>query len=161
MPEFSVEERIKEAVTKVASGDAAIMAVMAKAINDKYGEEGLNAIREAIIQHITPLFAHVGKQAGARVGNGDATDWVKIEHAISGVPVETLDITPTRARIRTTRCPRAKQLRKVWPDFCRKVWIAVEQAAAHAANQKLVVRPYEKNLASGDDCCQILCEFEE
>lgn len=161
MAESSVEERIREAVARVASGDAAIMAAMAKAIKDKYGEEGITAIRDAIVRDIAPLFAYVGKKAGARVGNGDATDWVKIEHAISGVEIEILELTPTRARVKNTECPRVRQIRRVWPNFCREVWIAVEQAAAHAANPKLLVYPYEKNLSSGEDCCQMFCELKE
>ncbi|MFQ5827207.1 MAG: L-2-amino-thiazoline-4-carboxylic acid hydrolase [Dehalococcoidia bacterium] len=158
MAELSPEERLRRTV----AGDSAIIAVLARAVNDKYGAEGLEALREAIENEFPRMFAAVGKQIGARVGDGDAADWAKIEQHVSGMSGVELEVeaSPHRAVLRVKSCPRAEQYRRVFPDFCRLVFIGMERAIARAVNPKLEVHG-EKTLPGGDDCCEIHCQLPE
>lgn len=159
MKELSMEERLKRAV----SGDTAIFAVLAKAVNDKYGAGGLVILREALEKEFVPIQLYTAKQLGVRTGNGSAIDWVKIESYVSGVggtELEIVESNPTRSIIRIKSCPRAAQVKRIFPNFCRLVFVGLDRAMAHAVNPKLGVRG-EKFLPNGDEYCEFCCELKE
>lgn len=159
MRDLSMEERLK----RVVAGDSAMLAVLAKAVNNKYGAEGLRVLREAFEREFVPIQLQAAKQIGARTGNGDATDWVKIESYVSGIggtELEVVESSPTRAVIRAKSCPRAAQVKKIFPDFCRLVFVGLDRAMALAINPKMEVHA-RKSLPSGDDCCELYCELRE
>ena len=158
MDEISMEDRLRRTV----AGDSAIIGILARAVNAKYGAEGLEALREAIEDEFPKMFSAVGKQIGARVGDGDATDWAKIEHHVSGMSGVELEIeaSPNRAVLKVKSCPRADQYRRVFPDFCRLVFIGMERAIGRAVNPRLEVHGV-KTLPEGDDCCEIHCYLPE
>ena len=158
MVELSIEEKFR----RVIAGDAAIIAVLVKAVNDKYGAEGLNALREAIEREFPKVFWHIGTEIGAKVEDGDATDWAKIEDYVSGMSGTELEIdaSPNRAVLRVKSCPRAGQYKRIFPELCSLVFIGMERAIASAVNPRLKVHG-EKSLPRGDECCEIRCELVE
>lgn len=153
---LSPEERLQRTV----AGDAAIIALLARAVGEKYGAEGLATLREAIEKEFPRMFAHVGRQLGARVAGGDATDWANIESYVSGMggTVVQVEAKPDYAVLRVTSCPRADQFKRVFPDFCRLVWCGMEKAIGAAVNPRLVVRT-TRTIPSGDEYCEVVCEM--
>lgn len=156
MEKLSFEERLQRTV----AGDAAIIALLARAVRDKYGPEGLAALRQAIEAEFPRMFAHIGRQLGARVGEGDATDWAKIERHVSGMggTVVEVEASPHKAVLRVTSCPRAEQFRRVFPDFCSQVWCGMERAIGAAVNPRLRVHT-TKTIPGGDEYCEVVCEM--
>lgn len=158
MPDLSMEERLRRTV----AGDAAIIAILTKAVADTYGAKGLNILKEAIEREFPPILRHIGRQIGANVENGDATDWAKIEKYVSEMSGTELEIkaTSTSAVIKALSCPRAEQYRRIFPDFCRLVFIGMERAIASAVNPALEVWG-EKSIPNGDEYCEIRCQLKQ
>jgi len=153
---MSEEERLFKAV----AGDAAIIASMARAVWDRFGEEGLEALRQQLTETYRKLIPAVARQAGARVGDGGIEDWLKVETYIcrlSGMDFET-EAGPDRGVLRVTRCPMEGQYRRIYPDCCPKVFIGIERGIAGAINPRMQVRGV-RYLPRGEGACEIVCEL--
>lgn len=151
----------EEALRKAISGDAAMLAAMAKAIYEKYGDEGLATMAKGLETTFTPLARTMGHKLGIALGKGQAEDWVKLDGYMgSGMDMESefITVSPTSAFVRVTRCPYTDQVRRIFPDFCRKVLIGAERAIAHTVNPKM--EPYgTKYIPEGDEICEIHCDL--
>jgi hypothetical protein len=159
MDELSVEERLHRTI----NGDAAIIATLARAVGEAYGEEGLEVLRQAMEKTFRPIMASVARQEGARLGNGDISDWAKLERFLcqaTGIEGEIIEVSPGKGVVRVTSCPAAAQYKRVFPELCPQVFIGLERAIAGTVNPKLKVRG-ERYIPRGDDICEIHCELEE
>ena len=151
----------EEILKKALSGDAAMMAAMAKAVYEKYGDEGLATMAKGLEDAFTPVARSVGRKLGISLGKGMAPEWVKLDGFLaSGMAMEYefITVSPTIAYVKVTQCPYADQVHRIFPDFCRKVLIGVERAIAHTVNPKM--EPHgEKYLPEGDLLCEIHCDL--
>lgn len=158
MPSMSEEERLHKAL----AGDAAIIATMVKAIGDKFGPEGLAALRDSLTETYRKLIPAVARQAGARVGDGGVEDWAKVERymcALCGMEYQA-EITPKRGVLRVSSCPMAGQYQRLSPGCCPEVFIGIERGIAQAINPRLQIKG-NKYLTRGEECCEIVCELTE
>ena len=154
MPE---EERFQKAV----AGDAAIIASMARAVRDRFGEAGLEALRQQLTETYRKLIPSVARQAGARVGDGGIEDWLKVESYIcqlSGMDFQT-EAGPNRGVLRVTRCPMEGQYRRIDPDCCRDVFIGLERGIIAAINPRMQVKGL-RYLPRGEGACELVCELK-
>ncbi len=119
MTTMSMEERLHRSV----AGDAAIIATMAQSTKEKYGEEGLTALRDGLEETYRRLIPSVARQAGARVGDGTIEDWATVEAYIcrmGGMEFE-LEVTPEKGILRVNSCPMEGQFRRISQDCCPEV----------------------------------------
>ncbi|MFQ5827273.1 MAG: L-2-amino-thiazoline-4-carboxylic acid hydrolase [Dehalococcoidia bacterium] len=159
MAQLSLEERLHRTIT----GDAAIIASLAKAVSEAYGEEGLEVLRGAMERTFRPIMATLAKQVGARLGDGDVSDWAKLERflcQVTGIEGDIVEVSPNKGMVKVSFCPAAAQYKRVFPDLCPQVFIGLERAIAGAVNPRLRVRG-EKYIPRGDEICEIHCELEE
>jgi hypothetical protein len=157
MKAMSVEERFHRSL----AGDAAIIATMARAVKEKYGEEGIAALRDGLEQTYRRLIPAVARQAGARVGDGTVEDWAKVEAYIcqmEGMEYE-LEVTPEKGVLRVSSCPMEGQYRRISPDCCPEVFIGIERGIAGTINPNLEVRG-GRYLPRGEGCCEIICQLK-
>jgi hypothetical protein len=159
MTQLSLEERLHRTIT----GDAAIIASLAKAVGEAYGEEGLEVLSQAMEKTFRPIMATIAKQVGARLGDGNISDWAKLERylcEITGIEADIIEISPTKGVVKARVCPAANQYQRVFPELCPQVMIGLERAIAGTVNPRLRVHG-EKYIPRGDEICEIHCELEE
>jgi hypothetical protein len=157
MTTMSMEERLHRSV----AGDAAIIATMARSTKEKYGEEGLTALRDGLEETYRRLIPSVARQAGARVGDGTIEDWATVEAYIcqmGGMEFE-LEVTPEKGVLRVKSCPMEGQFRRISPDCCPDVFIGIERGIAGAINPNLEVKG-GRYLPRGEGCCEIICQLK-
>ncbi|HEX77727.1 MAG TPA: hypothetical protein G4O03_04865 [Dehalococcoidia bacterium] len=159
MAELSAEEKVRRA----RAGDATVAAAMAKAVAEKYGAEGLAALREELFNTYMKFLPKMAAQLGIRPGEGHCQDWVKLESAISdiaGAACTVVESSPKRAVMRFTSCVSAGAYRRTFPQMCREVIVGVERAGAATVNPKMRFTA-TKFMPEGDEYCEIICELEE
>lgn len=157
MSGMSMEERFHRSL----AGDAAIIASMARAVKEKYGEAGLAAMRDGLEQTYRRLIPAVARQAGAKVGDGTIEDWAKVESYIchmEGMEYQ-LELTPQKGVLRVTSCPMEGQYRRIFPDCCPVVFIGIERGIAGSINPNLEVKG-GRYLPRGEGCCEIICQVK-
>jgi hypothetical protein len=157
MQAMSVEERFHRSL----AGDAAIIATMARAVQEKYGKEGLAAMRDSLEETYRRLIPAVARQAGARVGDGTIEDWARVEAYIcqmEGMEYE-LEVTPEKGVLRVSSCPMEGQFRRISTDCCPEVFIGIERGIAGTINPNLEVKG-GRYLPRGEGCCEIICQLK-
>lgn len=142
--------------------DAIMIATMGKAVKDKYGDEGIAVLQDAMEKKYSRIVPAAAKLAGARISDGDIGDWVKVEAYFGkGMGMEgEFEVTERRGLMRIKTCPFARQYSKVFPGICPEVLIGCERAIAHTINPKLKVTG-QKYMTTGEEVCEIIVEFEE
>ena len=158
MKKSSAQERVKRAIM----GDAAIIGTMAKIIKEKYGNEGLEAIRDGLEKSFPSLMKRLAKEAGVKTGDGTIADWAKLEKlicSVSGMEFLT-EVTPTRGSVKITYCPMATQYQRTSPDLCRMMFIGIERAIASTINPRMKVHG-ARYIPDGDEYCEIICELKD
>lgn len=154
--------KAEEKLQRLVSADAIMIATMAKAVKEKYGEEGLAAQRNALEETFRKIIPSIARAAGVRVGDGDVTDWAKVEKFICDASdmKNEIEVTPRRGVLRVSTCPYLKQYQRTFPQVCTDVLIGMERAIAGTINPKMKVHA-EKYMVLGDPICEIVCEMEE
>jgi hypothetical protein len=142
--------------------DAIMIATMGKAIKDKYGDEGIAVLQEAMEKKYSRIVPAAARLAGARLSDGGIEDWVKVEAYFGkGMGMEgEFEVTENRGLMRVRNCPFAKMYSKVFPGICPEVLIGCERAIAHTINPKLNARG-QKYMTTGEEVCEIVVEFED
>jgi hypothetical protein len=141
--------------------DAIMIGTLCRAVYDRYGEEGIAVLRNAMQQKYSRIVPAACKLAKAKSGNGGVEDWVRVESYFGermGMEGE-FEVTSTRGLMRIKKCPYAGQYGRVFPGTCPKVLIGCEEAIAQTINSKLHAKG-QKYLTMGEDCCEIIVEFE-
>jgi len=159
MAELSPEEKVKRA----RAGDATVAACMAKAVAQKYGAEGLAALKDELFNTYMKFLPKMAAQLGIRPGEGDCQDWVRLESALSdvaGAVYTVVESSPKRAVMRFTSCVTAGAYQRTFPQMCREVIAGVERAGAAAVNPQIRFTA-TKFLPEGDEYCEIICELED
>jgi len=59
--------------------DAIMIGTLCKAVNDRYGKEGIAVLREAMRKKYGRIIPSATKLAGAKTGHGGIVDWVRVE----------------------------------------------------------------------------------
>lgn len=157
---ITLEEKYRRAI----AGDALIIATITKAISDKYGEEGLNAIRQELVKVASGAMLHLAKQLGVRIGNGDVSDVAKIGRfvdEVSAVESEYVVESPKRCVVRATSCVAGTQYKRIFPDCCGTVYMGMVGAISSVINPKIKFYPTGKYLPKGDEFCEFICELED
>lgn len=152
----------EEKFRKALAGDAVMIASIAKGVKDKFGDPGIEAMRDALTQTYRKLIPVVARQAGARVLDGTIADWLKVETymcQIAGMEYET-EQSPSRGVLRVKSCPMEGQYRRLYPDICPVVFIGIERGIASAINPRMKVTG-GRYLPRGEGCCEIICELSE
>ncbi len=152
---------MEEGLHRSLAGDAAIIATMVRTVKEKYGEEGLAALRDGLEETYRRLIPSVARQAGARVGDGTVEDWATVEAYIcqmGGMEYE-LEVTPEKGVLRVSRCHMEGQYRRIAPDCCPEVFIGLERGIAGAINPNLEVKG-GRYLPRGEGCCEIICQLK-
>jgi hypothetical protein len=142
--------------------DAVMIATLCKAVKERYGAEGIEVLRDAMQKKYSRIVPKAAQLAGARIGDGTIEDWANVERYFGqamGIESGGYEITPTRGLMRMKKCPYAKMYGKVFPGTCPEVLIGCEEAIAQTINPKLHARG-QKYLTRGEDCCEIIVEFE-
>jgi len=152
----------EEKLQRLVSADAIMIATLAKAMNDKYGDEGLAAQRDALEGVFRKIIPSIAKTVGAKIGDGGIEDWAKLEKYICDASdmANEIEVTPRRGVLRVTTCPYLKQYQRTFPEYCTEVLIGMERAIAGTVNPKMKVHG-EKYLVFGDPICEIVCELKE
>ena len=158
MTELTDHEKFKRAL----AGDAVMMGTLANTVAEKYGSEGLEALRDGLEKAYRPLMTHLAGEVGARTGDGGIEDWAKLERLICDIlgAEYQIETTPTRGSLKASYCPMASQYRRIAPDFCPLVLIGVERAIASTINPRMKVHGAQY-IPKGDDYCEIVCELKE
>ena len=142
--------------------DAVMIATLAKAVHENYGEEGLAVLRNTMEKTFRRIIANIAKHMGAKTQDGSINDWANVEKYIGGfLGMEgDFEITPTKGVMRVRNCPYAKQYQRTFPEVCSEVLIGCERAIAGTINDRMRVRG-EKYITLGHGVCEIVCELEE
>jgi hypothetical protein len=158
---MEVEMNITPEFQGMLENDAIMIGTLCKAVNDRYGEEGIAVLREAMQQKYSRIVPAATKLAGAKTGDGGIEDWVKVESYFGkGMGMEgEFEVTPTRGLMRVKKCPYAAQYSRVFPGTCPQVLIGCEEAIAQTVNPKLHAKG-QKYMTTGEECCEIVVEFE-
>lgn len=137
------------------------VAVLSRAIAEKYGDEGIAVLRDALYQANLPIMRKNAKKAGVRTGDGTIEDWIRFEEYSSKQHLLEFEAeyTPERGILHVTYCPGQGLIKHVYPECCRKVLIGAERAIAHAINPNLTVRG-GCYLPEGATTCDIICEWK-
>jgi hypothetical protein len=152
-----------EKALEIVVGFHSLLASWARAISQKYGDEGLAVLRDAMKEHhLKKVFPILAPMAGARVGDGGIEDWARMEEFLSkdlpGCEYE-MKVTPERGMMRVTSCPVAGAYKETFPEACPKVIIGFEEAIAGTVNPNLKVR-VDRYLTLGASSCDIICEWK-
>lgn len=152
----------EEKLQRLVSADAIMIATLAKAIKEKYGDEGLAAQRNALEETFRKIIPSIARTAGARIGDGDINDWAKVEKFICDASdmENDIEVTPQRGILRVSTCPYLKQYQRTFPQYCPDVLVGMERAIAGTINPKMKVH-VEKYMVLGDPICEIVCELKE
>jgi hypothetical protein len=153
---------ITPAIQQALSTDASMLATVCRAVKERWGDEGMTVLRDAMERQFAGSVALAAKAAGARINTGTIEDWVKLEKyfgKFTGIDAE-FEVTPTRGLLRMTKCPYAKQYGKVFAATCPDVLIGCERAIAHTINPHLHVRG-QKYMTSGDAVCELVVEWDK
>jgi len=155
---MNVEERFR----RLVAADAIMIATLAKAVKESYGDEGLAVLRNAMEETFRHIIPSIAREVGARIGDGGIADWANVERFICNASnMETdIEVTPQRGILRVTTCPYLKQYQRTFPQFCPEVLIGMERAIAGTINPRLEVRG-QQYLTLGDNVCEIVCQLSE
>ena len=158
MEEQSADQRVMRQMI----GDHMVIATLARAIGEKYGNEGLSVLAAAMKEASLRAMARNARKAGCRVGDGTIEDWIRLEefncNQIPGIKWE-VQYTPDRGVMRVTYCPMAEAYKTIYPDGCPKMLIGTEQAIAETINPNLQVRG-DCYIPLGAPTCDIVCEWK-
>ena len=150
---LSTEEKLDQ----IRKGDFIIMATMAKAIEEKYGEEGLEVLAEAIRKRFHTILQKLKDKGRMKVVSGDCTDIpagvAALGDALDAV-AEWPELTAKHSVLNITSCPVAKQINRIFPGFCRRVLVGTDWAYSGVINPKIKVTT-KRYLCEGDDVCEL------
>ncbi|MDP3064140.1 MAG: L-2-amino-thiazoline-4-carboxylic acid hydrolase [Chloroflexota bacterium] len=155
-----IEERYRRAI----AGDALIVAALTRAVYEKYGDEGIKTLQKGMERTGRELAKALAKHFDIRVGNGDVTDYAKFVdffHQVSLMDTKTVELSPKRWVVHATSCPAAAQYKRIFPDFCPWVLVALDRGMSSVVNKKIKAWMTEKCLARGDDYCEYIFELED
>ena len=150
---------ISEKYRRSIAADAIMLGTLTEAVKDKYGEEGLAVLQDAMENKFREVLLPVANKLGVRVNDGSCEDWAKLEGFLaeaSGMEYE-LEVTPEKAILHVKTCPWADQYKRTSQNFCSKVLLGYERALASIINPKLNVSG-QHYLPCGDDECSVVCE---
>ncbi len=141
--------------------DAGTLAVIVKAIQQKYGDEALEVMRNALNEATLAPTRSKARRAGARVGDGGIEDWIKLEEYMAKESLcdYEVEVSPERGVMRVLDCPMKDAYTAICPDVCTKVLIGAEQAFATAINPNLQSR-VDCYMPLGAKSCDVVCEFK-
>jgi len=145
------------------------LAVVVKAIKEKYGEEGLSVIFNAAKEHYKKLTIADAKRLGIPTETGSLKDVVtlfdaaddilftmKKKRVVSEVPTEN---TPERLLYSIQECNVAETIADICPYVCPVVSRAAEQGCAEVINPNIKIAG-NRYLAFGDHACDIYIELK-
>jgi hypothetical protein len=153
----------EEKLDRIRKGDFIIMSEMAKAIEEKYGEEGLEAMAEGIRKRFHAILQKLKEKGDMKVVSGDCTDIpagvAALGDALDAV-AEYPELTPKHSVLHIKSCPVAKQINRTFPQLCRRVLIGTDRAYCGVINPKIKVTP-KRYLSEGDEVCELVYDLEE
>ena len=153
------EQLMKEARRAVVQGWAAKWPLMVvKAMVDEFGDaawEVLKRMAEEFGRQRAPIL----KEA-LEIDVNDARSLGQIfdfEDSMNGIFGEWIESSPQRAVKREYKCVPARMYMD-FPDYCAKLMTWVADATVRAMNPNAEVKPFEKLIPRGDDCCLVAVE---
>jgi len=153
----------EEKLDRIRKGDFIIMSEMAKAIEEKYGDEGLEAMAEAIRERFHVILQKLKEKGQMKVVSGDCTD-VPAGVAALGDALDAVAefpvLTPKHSMLNIKSCPVAKQINRIFPQLCRRVLIGTDRAYCGVINPKIKVTP-KRYLSEGDEVCELVYDLVE
>lgn len=137
------------------------IALCSGAIAKKYGDEGLEVLRDAVYESSLSSLRKKANKAGVRAGDGTIEDWIRFEEILCKEHLLEFEAeyTSERGILHVTKCPGQDLIKYVYPDVCRRVFIGAERAIAEAINPNLTVRG-GCYLPEGAETCDIICEWK-
>jgi hypothetical protein len=137
------------------------IAELEKAIYNKFGEEGLEIIRQVWRKGAENFFLKGLKKLGIEGNDAKAfAYYFKKAQEIMGYSVEVVEASEKRAVLRYHTCHFFEKPDPVVAKLCKEGHFAFEKRAAELLNPKLKVR-LEKLRAAGDPYCEIVVELND
>ena len=154
------ETKNDDAVRKVQVVQSAFIASIGREVIDCFGEAGLEAIKRGLYKAQTSFAPTIARRAGVRTGNGGIQDWIDFQSYLARINNNEVqvEVGPNRGVLSVPKCAMGDKFRDICPEFCRKAYIAVEEATAHCINPKMKVR-WERTIPEGQGACELICEL--
>lgn len=152
---------ITEGIQAIIDSDAIMIATLSRAVKDRYGDEGIVLLQNAMEEKFLRIMPSLAKHVGATINNGGPADWAKLEEHIcrSLGMVTEFEVTAERGIMHMISCPFLTQYKRKFPQVCPEVMIGCERAIARTINPKLKVQG-RRYMPMGDKVCEIVVEFD-
>jgi hypothetical protein len=140
-----------------------MIARIVRVVKDKYGEDGLEAIRDAF--RYSDVHRASAERAGIKSGTGSIRDYIfkmmDVQDSIfliTGKRVITEEPDENRVHVVVPKCNVAGLIARECPETCDVIAIASAIGWADAVNPNIKYTQ-DKCLAAGDDSCSIYLEM--
>ena len=160
--EMTTEEKLKG----VRGAWPLWVGVMAKAVVDKYGDEGSKVLRDALRnqgrihgQKVLKERMHVGPTLRDFVEGY----MLKVAFAPLGYEFEIAELTESRAVIHAIRCPLWERWKPLGvPDEMCDIWDSYQRGIREALNPaNTIIHRHGKRMIKGDPYCELIWEIPE